>query len=150
VVPTTQPIKKLYHEFSVKKRHLALVLDENGTVAGLVTMEDIVEEIMGEIQDETDTGESERILKFGENSWSASGDAELQEIDKTTGIWLGGEKNEINDEERRKSLSLLFIENFQRLPKVGKTIMINNCNLTIESVDRYKISRIRIDWLANS
>ena len=150
VVPITQPIERLYHEFRVKKKHLALVLDENGTVVGLVTMEDIVEEIMGEIQDETDTAESQRIIQLGENSWSASGDTELQDFEKTAGIWLGGEREEINSEEGRKSLNLLFIENFQRIPKVGKTVLINNCNLTIESMDRYKISRIRIDQQANS
>ncbi len=150
VVPITQPIERLYREFRVKKKHLALALDENGTVVGLVTLEDIVEEVMGEIHDETDTAETQRIMQLGENSWSASGDTELQEFEKTTDIWLGRERDDVNDEERRKSLSLLFIENFQRIPKVGKTIVVNNCNLTIESLDRYKISRIRIDQRANS
>ncbi|MDH3257023.1 MAG: hemolysin family protein [Nitrospinota bacterium] len=149
VVPITQPIERLYHEFRVKKQHLALVLDENGTVVGLVTMEDVVEEVMGEIQDETDTAESHRIIQLGENSWSASGDLELQEFEKATNIWLGSDSDEITDEERRKSLSLLFIENFQRIPKVGKTVLVNNCNLTIESLDRYKINRIRIDLRDN-
>jgi len=149
VVPITQPIERLYHEFRVKKRHLALVLDENGTVVGLVTLEDVVEEVMGEIQDETDMAESQRIVQLGENSWSVSGDTELQDFEKMSNIWLGKEEDEISDEEKRKSISLLFIENFQRIPKVGKTITVNNCNLTIESLERYKISRIRIDRQAN-
>ncbi len=150
VVPITQPIERLYHEFRVKKKHLALVLDENGTVVGLVTMEDIVEEVMGEIHDETDAAETQRIIQLGEKSWSASGDTELQEFEKTTGIWLGREEGDISNEERRKSLSLLFIENFQRIPKVGKTVVVNNCNLTVESLDRYKISRVRIDLQVNN
>ncbi len=145
VVPTTQPIQKLYHQFRVKKSHLALVMDENGTVVGLVTMEDIIEEVMGEIQDETDLGELDRITRLGEKSWSLSGDTELKDFEKASGIWLGGTSIGASEDEKRKSLSLLFIENFQRVPKVGKSVSVNDCELTVEIMDRFKIARIRVD-----
>ncbi len=144
VVPVTQSIKKLYEELRVKRTHLALALDEHGTVVGLITMEDIVEEVMGEIQDETDSEELQRIVRQGENSWSASGNVELQEFEKTTGIWLGEEGVEKMEAEKRKSLSLLFLEKHQRIPKLGKTVLINNCSLVVESIDRHKINRIRV------
>lgn len=150
VVPVTQSIKELYNELRVKRTHLALALDEHGVVAGLITMEDIVEEVMGEIQDETDSEELQRIVQREKNSWSASGDVELQDFEKTTGIWLGAHGDEKGEDEKRKSLSLLFMEKFQRIPKLGKTVSINNCDLTVESIDRYKISRIRIDLQVNS
>ncbi|GJL79745.1 MAG: membrane protein [Nitrospinaceae bacterium] len=150
VVPVTQSIKELYNELRVKRTHLALALDEHGSVVGLITMEDIVEEVMGEIQDETDSEELQRITRRGENSWSASGNVELQEFVKTTGIWLGEEGVEKTEEEKRKSLSLLFLEKYQRMPRLGKTVSINNCNLIVESIDRHKISKIRIDLQVNN
>lgn len=150
VVPVTQSIKVLYNELRIKRTHLALAMDEFGTVVGLLTMEDIVEEVMGEIQDETDSEELQRIIRRGENSWSANGNVELQEFEKTSGIWLGEEGVEKKEEEKRKALSLLFLEKYQRMPKLGKTVLINNCNLVVESIDRHKIGRIRIDCRGNS
>jgi len=143
VVPITQPIKLLFNEFRWKQRHLALVVDEHGSVVGLVTMEDILEEIMGEIRDETDSEEFTDIVKKGENSWSVSGRAELKTVRNQIGIWLGG-FDEQEAEDERKTLSLLLIENFQKIPKVGKSVVINNCELTVEKVENFSIKRVRL------
>jgi putative hemolysin len=143
VVPITQPIKLLFNEFRWKQRHLALVVDEHGSVVGLVTMEDILEEIMGEIRDETDSEEFTDIVKNGENSWSVSGRTELKNVRNQIGIWLGG-TDEQESEDERKTLSLLLIENFQKIPKVGKSVIINNCELTVEKVENFSIKRVRL------
>ncbi len=145
VVPVTQSVQELYNELRVKRTHLALVLDEFGTVVGLITMEDIIEEVMGEIQDETDSEELQRITRRGENSWSVNGNVELQEFENMTGLWLGEHPEKKTQEEKRKSLSLLFLEKYKRMPRLGKTVSIKNCNLVIESMDHHKISGIRID-----
>jgi len=147
VVPITQPIKLLFNEFRWKQRHLALVVDEHGSVVGLVTMEDILEEIMGEIRDETDSEEFTDIVKNGENSWSVSGRTELKNVRNQIGIWLGG-TDEQESEDERKTLSLLLIENFQKIPKVGKSVIINNCELTVEKVENFSIKRVRLKAIA--
>jgi len=148
VVPVTQPIKKLYYEFRGKQTHLALIVDEHGTVVGLITMEDLLEEIMGEIRDETDYSEIREIIKRGENSWAASGIVHLSALEEATGIWLGATENE-REEEKRKPLSLLMIEQFERIPKQGDTLNVNQCDLTVEKMDRFSIRLVRIDKRTN-
>ncbi|HEX9880365.1 MAG TPA: hemolysin family protein [Candidatus Binatia bacterium] len=145
VVPITQPIKKLYYEFRWKQQHLGLIVDEHGTVVGLITMEDLLEEIMGEIRDETDYSETREIIKRGENSWAASGSVHLSSLEEATGIWLGATENEEREEEKRKPLSLLMIEQFERIPKQGDTLKVNQCDLTVEKMDRFSIRLVRID-----
>ncbi len=144
VAPITQPIKQLFNLFRWRRQHLGLVVDEHGTVVGLVTMEDVLEEIMGEIRDETDVEEITDITRSGESSWSVNGSVELKVLQEETGIWLG-ELDEYDAEEGRKSLSLLLIESFQRIPKVGKSIEINEFELTVEKVEKFTITRVRID-----
>ena len=143
VVPITQPIKQLFNEFLWKQRHLALVVDEHGSVVGLVTMEDILEEIMGEIRDETDSEELKDIIKLKDKSWSINGKVELKTIYEEIDIWLG-ETAEQDLEEGRKTLSLLLIECFQRIPKVGKSLVIKDCQLTIEKVENFAIKRVHV------
>lgn len=144
VVPITQPIKQLFNEFRWKQRHLALVVDEHGSIVGLVTMEDILEEIMGEIRDETDSEESTDIIKNGENVWSVNGNVTLKTIQKEIGVWLG-DPLEQDSEESRKTLSLLLIEYFQKIPTVGKSLKIKDCELTIEKVEKFTIKRVRLE-----
>ena len=74
-VPESKPVDDLLHEMQVAKRHIAIVVDEYGGTAGLVTMEDVVEEIVGEIQDEYDTEESmvEEISTDGELAFRLDG-----------------------------------------------------------------------------
>ncbi len=144
VVPITQPIKQLFNEFRWKQRHLALVVDEHGSVVGLVTMEDILEEIVGEIRDETDSEESMDIIKNSQDSWSISGRVELKTIQDQIGVWLG-DSDEQDPEEGRKAVSLLLIEYFKKIPKVGKSLTIKNCELTVEKIEKFTIKRVRVN-----
>ena len=81
IVPKTKSISKLFHEFQRRRQHLAIVVDERGETAGLVTMEDILEEIVGDIVDEQDR-EEKLIRKIGKNEWEASGEADIEELNE--------------------------------------------------------------------
>ncbi len=145
VVPITQPVKKLYYEFRWKQTHLGLVVDEHGTVVGLLTMEDLLEEIMGEIRDETDYDETREIVKRGPKSWSASGSVPLHSLEEAAGVWLGRPGDGEKEEDKRKTLGLLLIVQFERIPKPGETIQVNEYNLTVEQMERFSIRLVRID-----
>ena len=87
-VPTSKMSDELFNEFKVNKTHIAIVIDEYGGTAGIVTMEDLIEEIMGEIADEYDEDESDGILKISEEMWIVEGDAELMDLEDELEIGL--------------------------------------------------------------
>ncbi len=95
-VPETKNIYDLFKEFQIRRVHLAIVIDEYGGVAGLVTMEDILEEIVGEIRDEYDTAEEDDFVKVDENTYLINAGMDLDDFCEKLGI----EKNEdMNDYE---------------------------------------------------
>ncbi len=144
VVPMTQSIDVLFKEFQWKHVHIALVVDHHGYVVGLVTMEDLLEELIGEIRDETDFHEKKEIVRLHNDSWSVDANVDLGQIEKETGIWLGDPESDDKTLER-KTLSLVMIEKLGRIPRVGKQVVIGDYNLTVEKMDRFAIRRVRID-----
>lgn len=144
VVPMTQNIDILFKEFQWKHVHIALVVDQHGSVVGLVTMEDLLEELMGEIRDETDMEERREIIRRDENSWSIDANVDLGLIEKETGAWLGEDHGDGKTQER-KSLSLVMIEKLGRIPRVGKQVFIGENRLTVEKMDQFAIRRVRLD-----
>lgn len=79
-VPETMKASQLFKEMQKRKTHIAIVIDEYGQTAGVVTMEDLLEEIFGNIYDESDPVEEQAIQQIGENCWRAAGSAELEEL----------------------------------------------------------------------
>ncbi len=105
-VPDTQSLDVLFHDMQKKKVHIAIVADEYGQTAGLVTMEDILEEIVGDIQDEYDD-EEELISRSGENSFIVSGEISLDELEDETGIQIREEEKEAFDTLNGLMVSIL-------------------------------------------
>lgn len=135
IVPQTKQIGDLFKDFQDKRTHLAIVVDEHGGVAGLVSMEDILEELVGEIVDESDI-EDVLIKKIAPHSWILSGEAEIEDVNAAVGIEL--------DAPEHKTISYLILEKHQEIPEVGEKIELENCELLVEKVAENKIQVVRL------
>lgn len=138
VVPKTKSISKLFHEFKKRRQHMAIVVDDRGHTIGLVTMEDILEEIVGDIVDEQDK-EEKRIHAIGKNEWLAIGETTIEEI------------NEIMDEDidypEHQTVSLLILEQLQRFPKLGEKIQYENLVIQVRKMSKKKIEEVHLTRL---
>lgn len=134
-VPESMRVSKLLKEFQRKKQKLAIVVDEHGGVSGLVTMEDLVEEIVGEIQDEYDAEESQ-IVENAPFDYTVSGDVEVGKIEDRFDLDLA--------EDNYITVSGLITHNLGRLPKRGEVFEIKGLTLEILDVDQKRIKKLRI------
>ncbi|MFH1537551.1 MAG: hemolysin family protein [bacterium] len=135
-VPETKMVNELMHEFQVMQIHMAIVVDEYGSVAGLVTLEDLLEEIIGEIRDEYDTEEPlYRWLTDSTLRVNARIDiAELNEI----------LDHDLPDEEGYESLGGLIFHVLGKVPKTGEVLTIDSYELTVEKMTGRRIVQVII------
>jgi magnesium and cobalt transporter len=87
-IPETKRLNELLHDFRMSRNHLAIVVDEHGGISGLATMEDVLEQIVGDIEDEFDDTGEKTIFRTGENSWRAMGTTEIDDFNETFGVHL--------------------------------------------------------------
>ncbi len=139
-VPESKKINDLLKEFQEKKIHMAIVVDEYGGTAGIITLEDILEEIVGEINDEFDIVET-IYSKVDNKNYVFEGRTLLKDFCKITGIDYAG-FNEIKGEA--DTLAGLILEVRQEIPYKGEKISFNGFDLIIDAVDNRKIKRIRV------
>ncbi len=139
-VPETMKINDLLEDFRLKKMHMSIVTDEYGGFLGIATMEDIIEEIVGEISDEKDTEEN-LFKKIDKKNYIFDGKILLNDFYKVLEI-----KEDIFETMRGESDSLagLILEKLGEIPKKGKLIKIGKYNFTIESSDNRKIKQIKL------
>ncbi len=135
LVPKTKSISHLFHEFQKRRQHLAIVVDEHGETVGLVTMEDILEEIVGEIVDEQDL-EEEVVKQIGKNEWEIKGGANIEDVNKILGIHLNFPDHE--------TISLLVLEQLHRFPKLGEKIVFGDFIFQIKEMSKKKIETVVI------
>lgn len=138
-VPENKKIDDLLTDFKSKKVHLAIVVDEFGGTSGLVTMEDILEEIFGEINDEFDDEEFV-YTKMDEHTFVFEGKISLNDLEKITGINLD-DLDEVRGES--DTLGGLILEITGELPKIGQIVEYGRFRFHIESVDRRRIKRVK-------
>ncbi|MGA2534325.1 MAG: hemolysin family protein [Candidatus Aminicenantales bacterium] len=134
-VPESMPIADLLKELQKAKQKLALVIDEHGGVAGLVTMEDVVEEIVGEIQDEYDTEEAQ-IVENGPLDYTVSGLTEVEELEELFDVELA--------DDDFITVGGLVSNSLGRLPKKGETLAVKGLTIEVLEVDQKKIKKLRI------
>ena len=136
-------INKLLLIFQSKKEHMAIVVDQFGSTLGLVTLEDVLEEIVGEINDEFDDEEEENYTLLKDGTYVIDGKTEL--LDFIENVEL--EKDIMDDmPEDVDTIAGLVIELLQDFPKVGATVEFNNTHkLTVISMDRHRIDKIKIE-----
>jgi CBS domain containing-hemolysin-like protein len=134
-VPESMPVPDLLKEFQKDKLNLAVVVDEHGGVSGLVTMEDVVEEIVGEIQDEYDTEEAQ-ITENGPLDFTVSGATEVEELEELFDVELA--------EDDFITVGGLITHSLGRLARKGETLTVKGLSAEILDVDQKKIKKLRI------
>ena len=134
-VPETKPVSDLLRELQTRKLQIAIVVDEYGGMAGLVTIEDVLEEIVGEIQDEYDSDEffMERIT---DHEYIFNARADLDDINHIMSINLPTEEND--------TLGGLVYAMVGRVPEVGDSVEVADTRLTVLAVDGRRIGRVKI------
>ena len=137
VVPETKKADSLLEEFKKDRSHLAVVIDEYGTISGLVTIEDILEELVGEIEDEHDIDEEE-IIKISQNIFTA--DAKIEIEDFTEFFNLNIDPLEIDAE----TLGGFIISELGVLPTKGDVVKIENLSIKVTHADDRKIDKVQI------
>lgn len=135
-VPEFMPVSELLKEFKAKKMHMAIVVDEYGGTAGIVTMEDILEEIFGEIMDEYDEGEHIGIKKVTENSYLVDATLSLNDIERELRIEF--------PEGEFDTLAGYLLEKFKHIPKVGETYEDERISFKVVAASRNKIEKVLV------
>lgn len=135
LIPESKLLDDLFKEFQWKHQHMAIVVNEHGSVVGVVTMEDLLEEIVGEIVDESDTDEI-LIEKLSQNSWRVNSEVSVEELNETLGTEFPCEEH--------KTVSYLLLETFQKIPRRGEDILISGFHFFIEKMTGNKIDSVRV------
>ncbi len=134
-VPETKKVSALLREMQVNAAHMAVLIDEYTSVSGLVTIEDVLEEIVGDIRDE-DELEKIDLAYVGEGNYIVRGGAEIEELEETLGVDLG--------EPDVTTVSGLIVNHLGKVPGPGETIVLDGLSVKILSSDRKKIQTMRI------
>jgi putative hemolysin len=140
-VPETKRVDDLLREFQMTRNHMAVVLDEYGGVCGLITIEDVLEEIVGEIVDEHDEVLVEGIRMIDERSCEALARVHVDEINERLQINLP-------EDEEYDTLGGFVFHELGRIPAKGERLDWNNLRVTVVDVSRRRIERLRIEVLA--
>ena len=139
-VQETVRLDKLLQDMQAKRRQFCVVVDEYGDWQGILTMEDIVEAIVGEIQDEFDNEEPDVIAELG-GSYLVSGDLSLDELEEHLPLQCP------IDTDMYKKLAAHFMDSLGEIPKAGDVIELCNKKFTVIDMDRYRVRRVRVEDL---
>jgi CBS domain containing-hemolysin-like protein len=138
-VPEAKKINELLAEMQRRRVHMAIIVDEYGGIAGLVTLEDIVEEILGEIQDEYDQGEELPYQLLPNGEYLFQGRIDLDDFNEVLSTHLV--------KEEADTLGGFIYNRIGRVPTVGESVQIDNLLLSVEQVISRRIRKVRASWL---
>jgi putative hemolysin len=139
-VPEGKTLDRQVRDFQRGPSHLAVVVDEFGGTAGIVTLEDILEQIVGEIQDEYDTDEVAPIQVVSEDHWRVEGSVTLSELESALGHSF--------DRDDVSTVGGLVLAEFGRVPRSGESIDVEGFRLAVEHVVRRRVKRIGVHRLS--
>jgi putative hemolysin len=137
-IPETMNISNLLKEMQKKRIHMALVIDEYGGVSGLVTMEDLLEEIVGEIRDEYDI--ESPVIKIDEKTFLIDASISIRDLKEDHHI-------EIPESTEYETLSGFLLTTLQRIPKVGDVVEIDRKKITISEMVGQRIAKVKLEKL---
>jgi len=145
-VPETKKIDDLLREFQKKRTHLAVVIDEYGGTMGLITMEDILEEVLGEIKDEYDDNVEIEYQKLDNNNYTFEGKTLINDLIKVMEI-----DNDTFEEVKgdADSLAGLILEITGKLPKQNQEVVYENYVFNVLSVSEKRIEQVKITITEN-
>ena len=141
-VPNSIMISKLLRELQRRKLHMAVVVDEHGDLDGVVTIEDILEEIVGEIEDEYDVGAGGLVEKLRDGAMIIDASASLGDL-SNLGIEIEEEAEEYN------TLAGFMLAKLQRIPRGGEFVIHKDMRLTIVDVEQNRIIKVKVEPLEN-
>ena len=137
-VPESMSVDDLLHELQRRKVHLAVVLDEYGGTAGLVTIEDLLEEIVGEIQDEYDV-EEPMIVKLSDDEARVDGRADVDDLSKLFDMPIA-----LEDDDEYDTVGGLIYHRIGGVPKPGDQISVDGLTLTVETTDGRRVGKVLV------
>jgi CBS domain containing-hemolysin-like protein len=138
-VPSSMKVQELFRQFKKQRMHMAVVLDEHGGTLGIVTMEDLLEELVGDIEDEQDL-EEEHVKKVSEKEFILSGRVELDDLAKIMNVDF--------EYPGYKTVSFFMIEKLGYLPHEGESVIAENWQFTVTKMLRNTILKISLKKLA--
>ena len=148
-IPTTMKIDTLLKEFQSEKAHMAFVYDEFGGLVGLITMEDVLEEIFGEIQDEQDV-EIAQIRRSGKNEFIFDGETEMETIEDfiLEDLETPPEKFPWNLEDENKTVGLFILEQIEKFPELNEEVILqthdDTFKFTVVGLDEERIDQVEL------
>ena len=137
-VPESAPVEKALLQMQQNAVHLAFVVDEFGNMEGIVTLEDILEEIVGEILDESDIAEEAIATPAGDRAWHVKGSARIKDLNKSIALGLP----ESGD---YSTLAGFFLAEFGRIPREGDSVVRGALTLTVERMAKRHIGLVRVE-----
>jgi CBS domain containing-hemolysin-like protein len=130
-IPENKKLDQLLHQFKKRKHHIAIVVDEHGGVSGLITMEDVLEEIVGEISDESDKVEN-HITRIRENEWAVLGKSEIDEVNEAIPI-------NIPESMGYDTFSGYILDQIGRIPTEKEKFSVGDFKVTVKAMDGNRI-----------
>ena len=140
LVPETITLDKLVIMFKKQRAQMAVVVDEFGGTSGIITLEDVLEEIFGDVQDEFDIDEEQDIKEIGEDRYIASGTMRLDELAKFFDI--PDEDLEVEDVD---TIAGLVVKELERIAKVGDVVNYESFTFTVKEIDGARITKIELE-----
>jgi magnesium and cobalt transporter len=135
-IPESKRLNVLLKEFRISHNHMAIVVDEYGGVSGLLTIEDVLEQIVGDIGDEYDVDEGEGIRREGERTFSVPALTRIEDFNETFGTRFSDEEFD--------TIGGLVLHELGRMPRRGEAIEIGGLELKVQRVDRRRIETLRV------
>ena len=136
-VPESKRLNVLLKEFRLNRNHMAIVVDEYGGVAGLVTIEDVIEQIVGDIDDEFDVEDDQNIRKEADRQYAVRGLTRIEEFNEYFGARL-------SEEEGFDTVAGLIMKQLGRLPRRGEATSIDGFEFRVMRADRRRIDALRV------
>tara|TARA_B100000287_G_scaffold434731_1_gene500133 strand:- start:312 stop:1127 length:816 start_codon:yes stop_codon:yes gene_type:complete len=137
IIPESKKLNILLSEFKSGRNHLAIVVDEYGGVSGLITIEDVLEQIVGDIIDEYDSAANSNIKRLKNGSYICNGDTSLEEFDEFF--------NSTHSNGKYDTVGGLIIDKLSKLPINDDFCVVDNFKFTVKKSDRRKIHLVQID-----
>jgi len=137
IIPETMLIDNLLREFKKEKVHIAMVVDEHGGISGLITIEDVLEEIVGDIYDETD--KDEELIRIGDNNKCyVKGETEIEDVNRVLELNL-------SEEEDYETISGYILSQLRHIPEVGEELSVDGIVIRVTQADQQRIIEVEIE-----